>query len=124
LPENPKFRILHQHKTKAIMTNELLIFAAKVFGVGAAFFVLSAIIYYFIAKSNVTYPKETFFYWILIPWVIACRFASAIIDQHFPETDFWPNLLYNFLLLLPFLYFVGRVFISKLPSEQIKDKSN
>ena len=106
------------------MTNELLIFAAKIIGIGAGFFVLSALIFYFVAKSNVTYPKKTFFYGIVVPWVIASRIASAIIDQHFPETDFWPNLLYNFLLLLPFLYLVGRVFISKLPSEQIKDKSN
>lgn len=36
LPENAKFLILHQHKTKAIMTNELLIFAAKIIGIGAA----------------------------------------------------------------------------------------
>lgn len=105
------------------MTNELLIFVAKIIGIGAAFFVLSAIIYYVVAKSSVKYPKKTFFYSILIPWIIASRVASAIIDQHFPETDFWPNLLYNFLLLLPFLYLVGRIFVSKLPSEQVKEKS-
>ncbi len=106
------------------MTNELLIFAAKIIGIGAAFFVLSAIIYYFVVKSNTKYPTTTFFYWILVPWVIACRFASAIIDQHFPETDFWPNLLYNFLLLLPFLYLVGRIFISKLRDNQSKQPLN
>lgn len=85
------------------MTNELLIFTAKVLGAGATFFILNAIIYSLVEKGKVVYPKDTYVLWMLIPWMVTANIVSSLLENHFPETGYWMSSIYGFFLMLPFL---------------------